>query len=450
VKAYWEYWARVSAAVTDQGYEAADLHFSHFYRDADAFFTPRQSMARPGAPGPSASGREGRRRERGARRLPGGRPAQRRTDARDTARLPRLSPERQARGLHRGDGRAGMTSAARMRANFIANMSFLEWAEGLTWDRELIKLMATPALAWPTRGSSCGTRRKVGESQKWFAPDFDPSSGTISTRPAAYEKAGHRRAVEGGARSDYLASRGIALRRRACAWQAAAGTVDLRRRGRGLQGLDQWRTGSWRPYPYQGDTDSWRESFEVDITRQIRPGGPNVIAVRVENNLGDGGSGSQCGCAPASARRGQCREGRRLRDGPVHVGAECTGGQFRFLRDTTMKHGGTASGCLNASPLARPRKSSATARRPGDDGIGRIRRSRRARELRAEGVVPHGCRLPGRRARLGDRHRGGTMEVKGLNTQGVWRELKIAHIKPLGNSLGLYLNVFEWHGQGVV
>ena len=44
-----------------------------------------------------------------------------------------------------------------------------------------------------------------------------------------------------------------------------------------------------RPYPYQGDLNSWQTAFEIDITSKVRFDRPNILAVRVENNSGAGG-----------------------------------------------------------------------------------------------------------------------------------------------------------------
>ncbi len=41
----------------------------------------------------------------------------------------------------------------------------------------------------------------------------------------------------------------------------------------------------------------------------------------------------------------------------------------------------------------------------------------------------------------------GTKEVKGLSTQGVWRELTIEHVKLAGATMGLYLNVMDGTGK---
>jgi len=44
-----------------------------------------------------------------------------------------------------------------------------------------------------------------------------------------------------------------------------------------------------RPFPYKGNSNSWQEAFEVDITEYVRYDQPNVLAVRVEDNSGGGG-----------------------------------------------------------------------------------------------------------------------------------------------------------------
>ena len=48
-------------------------------------------------------------------------------------------------------------------------------------------------------------------------------------------------------------------------------------------------------YPYQGDNDSWQKAFQVDVTDVVHFEGPNVLAVRVEDNAGAGASGSRFG-----------------------------------------------------------------------------------------------------------------------------------------------------------
>lgn len=44
-----------------------------------------------------------------------------------------------------------------------------------------------------------------------------------------------------------------------------------------------------RPFPFEGNTQSWELPFEIDITEVLRFDGPNHLAVRVEDNRGLGG-----------------------------------------------------------------------------------------------------------------------------------------------------------------
>ena len=44
-----------------------------------------------------------------------------------------------------------------------------------------------------------------------------------------------------------------------------------------------------RPYPYRGNTDSWQEAFQIDITDVVRYDRPNTVAVQVLDDTGAGG-----------------------------------------------------------------------------------------------------------------------------------------------------------------
>lgn len=44
-----------------------------------------------------------------------------------------------------------------------------------------------------------------------------------------------------------------------------------------------------RGYPHEGNYDSWRESFDVDVTADIKPGAQNALVIRVESESKNGG-----------------------------------------------------------------------------------------------------------------------------------------------------------------
>ena len=84
------------------------------------------------------------------------------------------------------------------------------------------------------------------------------------------------------------------------AWYRTAFTVDPKNAGNKLsllfgavdEGCKIWLNGKQiveRPFPYKGNTNSWLEAFEVDITGVVRFDRPNNLSVRVENGTGPGG-----------------------------------------------------------------------------------------------------------------------------------------------------------------
>ena len=219
-------------------------------------------------------------------------PAQRRTDARHPARLPRVPQDGRSAGLHGGDAGAGRASAREHEGEFIANMAYLAWSESITWDRDLLQAdgPAGHAPAGPVAVHvGPGERRASGSSGS--PTDFDSSKWhDIGTTAGLGER---RRPGSGGRPSTEQDYNGIA-------WYRTQ-LHRARRRSRGqvrlvFGAVDEackvWLNGELileRPYPYQGNTDSWRQSFEMDITKLVRRDQPNVLAVRVEDNAGAGG-----------------------------------------------------------------------------------------------------------------------------------------------------------------
>jgi len=203
-----------------------------------------------------------------------------------------------------------------------------------------------------------------------------------------------------------------------------------------------------RPFPFQGNTDSWRESFEVDITKRALADKPNVLAVRVEDNLGAGGVWKPVWlCTSDVASTASLVKDGGFETDPTTWGQNVQGGQFRFARDVAVKHSGGASGLLECLALGTAEEE----KRNRSTAWGRWYRT----DTPVEGGRSYALRVW---FRTDADFRGGvrvwatgtaegTMQVQGLNTQGVWRELKIEHIKPTGNSLGLYLNVFDGTGK---
>ena len=62
------------------------------------------------------------------------------------------------------------------------------------------------------------------------------------------------------------------------------------------EACDVWINGEkvlHRPYPFEGNANSWNEAFNVPFGKAVRPG-ENVIAIRVEDKNGQGGLTKRC------------------------------------------------------------------------------------------------------------------------------------------------------------
>ncbi len=131
---------------------------------------------------------------------------------------------------------------------------------------------------------------KKGEGLGWFAEDFDDSDwydiGTDG--PWGSQPIGEKWRDEHG--SNYL---GLAWYRTGFDIDGEVGKPRVKLIfGAVDEACVIWVNGEKvldRPYPYKGDRDSWMQSFEVDITDAARYDRPNVVAVRVEANSGQGG-----------------------------------------------------------------------------------------------------------------------------------------------------------------
>ncbi|MBU0608992.1 MAG: DUF4838 domain-containing protein, partial [Armatimonadetes bacterium] len=161
VRAYCEHWAKVSAGITDEQYQAADLHWSRFYRDADVFFTPAVMAQGRGLLDKAQAAAQG--------------------DADAEARVAflehglrnaelTLATQRTFREYRQSGKLDGYTAAmaalddfrAAHEGELIANMAYLAWSESITWDRDLIRLMAQPGERLPDPWKFMWDPQKVG------------------------------------------------------------------------------------------------------------------------------------------------------------------------------------------------------------------------------------------------------------------------------------------------
>jgi hypothetical protein len=445
VKAYWEHWARISAAITDEQAEAAKLHFSYFYREADRFFTP-EVMAR------------GRTLLEAAR-------AAARGDAEAEARVAFvknglrnaeliLATQRAFRQYGQtGDYRefaAALQELDDFRAvvegECVANMAFLAWAENYTWDRSLIQLMTQPGtrLADPWRFQ--WDPDKQGEAQRWFAPEHDVSGWLSIGTTLAWEQQEVGRKWQEAHGGDYD---GIA-------WYRTSFTVPATAQGKQVRllfgAVDEactiWVNGEKlleRPYPYQGDADSWKTPFEVDLAGRVAFDKPNVVAVRVEDNMGAGGIWRPVWLivsdAPAESARNLIPDGGfEQTPTPWKQHVQC--GKFRFGVDTTVKRSGQSSGTVECLELGPPEAEKTMRTRAWARYYTSVKADP-ARTYRFRAWIRTSEDFTGTVHLWVTGTKAGTMSVKGLNTQGLWRELTIPDIHPAGAEPGIYLNVMD-------
>jgi len=448
VRNYWAYWATISAQVTDETINAAHLHWTHFYRDADVIFTP----------GVMAFGRKLL--EKAQKAAQGDTLAEARVAflAKGLNHAEMTLAVQRAFRLYRSRGQieAYMSALqaldefrAAHEAAFIANMGYLAWAEEHTWDRELITMMAQPGIRLADPWKFMWDPEKRGEKENWFAPDFDDHFWYRIATTAPWEQQEVGQQWREAFKKDYD---GLAWYRTTFSLPSSNKPQQIRLIfGAVDEACKIWLNGERvheRPYPYQGNIESWKEAFEVNITPFVRRDKPNVLAVLVEDNGGAGGIWKpvwlSLSDAPSAANL--VPDGGFEADPPIW-GQHIQIGDFRFARDTNIRRSGQASGFLECLALGPEEKESqmrtrAWARWYRSDIVVDPEKSYRLRAWYRTNEVFSGT------VRLwitGTKE--GTREARGLNTQGIWRELRLENIKPQADKLGIYFNVMDGLGK---
>lgn len=450
VQSYFEHWAAVTAKVDDKTYETAGLHWSRFYRDADVIFTPevmRKGRVLLEAAATAAKG-----------------------DAEAEARVAYLekglrnaelvlATQRAYRGYAKtGDYRefgealqALDEYRATVEGDLVANMAYLAWSESNTWDRSLIKLMTQPGTRLPDPWQFAWDPEKRGETERWFAPEYDaakwPSIGT--SLPWEQQEVGIKWEEAHGADYDGVA------------WYRTTFRVPAEAKGKRVsllfsavdEACQVWLNGKLlleRPYPFEGDTDSWKTPFEVDVTDAVRAEGANVLVVRVEDNAGAGGIWRPVWLMVAEPA---AEPGRNLLgDGgfertPTEWSQSRMCGEFKFTIDTSVRRTGERSGRLEGLALG----SAADEKQFGTRAWARyyttIKGVDPAKRYRFRAWYRTSEDFVGTVRFWVTGTTAGTMEAKGLSTP-VWREVRIEDVKPAGAEVSVYLNVMD--GTGTV
>ncbi|MBQ6472742.1 MAG: DUF4838 domain-containing protein [Victivallales bacterium] len=171
---------------------------------------------------------------------------------------------------------------------FASDTGFLTHWENECWDRTSLRFM----LNAPGKPFAEGWRfafdpQNIGEKQGWFKADFDATgwspigvdSGWELQSPGVAWKKAHNDVDYDGTgwyrNSFRLSSEDVAGK-----VELTFGAVD--------ETCELWLNGQKlleRPYPYQGDSNSWATPFTVDVTKAARPG-ENQVAVKVVDTSG--------------------------------------------------------------------------------------------------------------------------------------------------------------------
>jgi len=173
---------------------------------------------------------------------------------------------------------------------FISDLGYLYWAEGRLWDRKLFAALSgnTVRLADPWKFQ--WDPANVGRKQKWYAPSHADNDWFNINTDDPWEKQDVGKSWKLTHGSDYDGY----------AWYRTAFSIDKRNAGKLhtliFGAVDEscrvWINGKEvlnRPYPFEGDKDSWQKPFRLEINEFIKPTEQNVIAVCVLDTAGAGG-----------------------------------------------------------------------------------------------------------------------------------------------------------------
>ena len=445
VRDYFGHWERLSQAWTT---DTEDLSYSWFYRGAHRVFT-EEALAE------------------GERLLAQGRDAagddvvvRRRIDflahGLQNARLT-LEAQRAFVGYRETGDIAGLRAAIRTLDDYRAsveteggaNMGYLASSEGWTWDRELLRLLHEPGEPLPGPWRFAWDPDEQGEAAGWSAEGFDDAAwGEIGLDgPWEGQPIGKQWREAHGAEYNgvawYRTSFEVTADVERPVVRLIFGAVD--------EACTVWLNGTRlldRPYPYQGNVDSWQEAFEVDIAEAVRYDRPNVLAVRVEDNSGAGGIWRPVWLLQSAGQA----VGNLIPNGGFEEQTDdwkqnvmC--GEFALAIDTTRAHSGTRSGKLSCSALGPP-EVEATMH---TQAWGRWYTG----ALTVDPTKTYRLRLWARTSRdftgklaiwvTGTTD--GTTSRDVLNTEGLWQEVVIEGVRPAGEAVGLYLNLMDGTGS---
>ncbi len=451
VREYFAHWEQVSDAVTDEVCKMPDFHFTYFYRNADRIFTPAVmargrallNQAKAAAQGDTETEARVAFLDNGLRNV----------------ELTLAAQQAFVKNRETGDieGYAQALTAldefrARIEGDWVANMACLAGAESRSWDRTLIKLMATPGTRLPDPWQFKWDPREEGVAAQWFAEAVDATDWQEIGTNAAWEEqpVGKAwKAEHGGVDYD-----GIGWYRTTFAVPPGEGARQVRLLfGAVDEACTVWVNGQTvleRPYPFQGNTESWREGFEVDVNGVVRGDRPNTLAVRVEDRAGAGGIWRPVWLAisnaPASDEQNLIGNGG-FEQGETGWLRSTMCGKFDFAIDTAQSHNGKASARLTCVEMVTPGPQEPDQTRAWARWYRKDARVQEGKPCTFRVWVKTSKDFTGKvKVFLTGDKTGTTRTGEMLNTQGLWRELVIREFEPKTANAAVYLNVYDSSG----
>lgn len=297
VREYFSYWEKVSDAVTDQMLDSYATqqktpeggHYGHFYMIADGVFTPEVMAKGQAILNKAADAAKGDK-TASARvdfLLKGLKNAELTLAVQDAYRTYKASGNISA---YQAAIKTLDDYRASVEADYIGNMGFLYRRENNSWDRSFLKFSKVSGIELDSKWKFIWDPNNEGLNKEWFSDKYDDSKWFDIGIDSPWEEQPVGKQWEqqhgkqyngfGWYRNRFIVPSADTSRQ----FILAFGAVD--------EACKVWINGQFvldRPFPYKGNSGSWQEAFDVDITKFVRFDQPNVLAVRVEDNSGAGG-----------------------------------------------------------------------------------------------------------------------------------------------------------------
>ena len=164
------------------------------------------------------------------------------------------------------------------------NLGFCRERENHGWPVKLAKQMTKDTIPLPIDWAFKTDPDKTGEANGWQTAEFDESKWEKIPTDRPWDKSGY---------ADFDGYGWYRIRVRLPEKMPGEPVLMV---GSADEACDIWINGVkvlHRPFPFNGNANSWNESFSVPFGKAARPG-ENVIAIRVEDNMGQGGLTKRC------------------------------------------------------------------------------------------------------------------------------------------------------------